>query len=192
MGIVIYKHLSDPNWLLAVFTLILVIVAILTLRAQTKSFKLTIGADLAMKLDERFSEPAFLADRVHAAEALKSQLNLKEAENVFDFLDMVGLFVRLKALDPEIAHSLFFHWINLYWTTGKEYIVAKQRTATLKWSDFKRLYEVTRQIEEDRDKHSEDLDLTPERIAEYLDDEIALMAAPTYTQAANSKRLSMN
>jgi hypothetical protein len=113
MGIVIYKYLSDPNWLLAVFTLILVIVAILTLRAQTKSFKLTIGADLAMKLDERFSEPAFLADRVHAAEALKSQLNLKEAENVFDFLDMVGLFVRLKALDPEIAHSLFFHFLSL-------------------------------------------------------------------------------
>ncbi len=100
MGTVIYKYLSDPNWLLAVFTLILVIVAILTLLAQTKSFKLTIGADLAMKFDERFNEPAFLADRVHAAEALKSQLNLKEAENVFDFLDMVGLFVRLKALDP--------------------------------------------------------------------------------------------
>ena len=54
-------------------------------------------------------------------------------------------------------------------------MVAKQRTATLKWSDFKRLYEVTRQIEEDRDRHSEDLDLTPERIAEYLDDEIALI-----------------
>ena len=76
MGIVIYKYLSDPNWLLAVFTLILVIVAILTLRAQTKSFKLTIGADLAMKLDERFSEPALTENypRIHGPRAAAASL----------------------------------------------------------------------------------------------------------------------
>jgi len=174
----IWKYFSDPNWWLVVFALAGAVIAIVTLRAQTKSFKLTIGADLAMKLDERFNESSFLEARAHAAQALKSRESIKEAEDVFDFFDTIGLFVRLKALDPEIAHSLFFHWINLYWTTGKEYVADKQRTATLRWSDFGRLYDATRRIEEKRDPSSEDLNLKPERIAEYLDDEIALIPTP--------------
>jgi hypothetical protein len=57
---VLSKYLADPNWWLAILTLLGLIVAIVTLRNQTKSFKLTIGADLAMKLDERFNDPEFL------------------------------------------------------------------------------------------------------------------------------------
>ena len=174
----IWKFFSDPNWWLALFALVGAVTAIVTVREQTKSFKLTIGADLAMKLDERFNEPSFCVERAHAAQALKSNESVKEAENVFDFFDTIGLFVRLKALDPEIAHSLFFHWINLYWTTGKEYIAAKQRTANLRWNDFGQLFEITRRVEKNRDPCSEDLDLKPERIAEYLDDEIALIPTP--------------
>jgi len=174
----ICKYISDPTWWLALIALVGLIVAIVTLYAQTKSFRLTLGADLAMKFDERFNEPSFLIERAHAAQALKSKESVKEAENVFDFFDTIGLFVRLKALDPEIAHSLFFHWVNLYWTTGKEYIAAKQLTANLRWKDFGQLYEITRRVEENRDPHSEDLDLKPERIAEYLDDEIALIPTP--------------
>lgn len=175
MSPLICKYVSDPNWWLVLCALVGVVVAVVTLLRQTKSFKLTIGADLAMKLDERFNENQLLADRVNAAKALKSHANVKDAENVFDFFDTIGLFVRLKALDPEIAHSLFFHWVNLYWTTGKEYITAKQETAKLKWEDFARLYEATRRVEKERDACSEDLDLTPERITEYLDDEIKLI-----------------
>jgi hypothetical protein len=177
---VICKYQPDSNWLLVVPTWLLAVMAIISagatikaIREQMKSSKLTISADLAMKFDKTFSESSFLADRARAAEALKSS-NPKEAENVFDFFDMVGLFVRLKALDLEIAHSLFFHWINLYWTTGKEYIGSKQQTDSTKWLDFKLLYEGTRQIES-RDEHSENLILTRERIAEYLKDEIALI-----------------
>jgi len=158
-----------------VFALFGVIVAVVTLWAQTKSFKLTIGADLAMKLDERFNETEFITIRAHAAEALKAQSNLKSAEDVFDFFDTVGLFVRLRALNPEIAHSLFFHWINLYWSTGKEYIRAEQQTAKLKWVDFEKLYVKTRDIEKARDPKSEDLCLSANRIDEYLNDEIALL-----------------
>ncbi|HUN85954.1 MAG TPA: hypothetical protein VMU48_16365, partial [Terracidiphilus sp.] len=65
------KYLLDPNWWLVVFALVAVIVAIWTQYKQTHSFKLTIGADLAMKLDERFNEHDFLKIRVVAAKALR-------------------------------------------------------------------------------------------------------------------------
>jgi hypothetical protein len=59
------------------FALIGAGIAIATLLSQTKSFRLTIGADLAMKLDERFNEASFLQDRAHAAQAIKSKEDLK-------------------------------------------------------------------------------------------------------------------
>jgi hypothetical protein len=168
---VLSKYLADPNWWLAILTLLGLIVAIVTLRNQTKSFKLTIGADLAMKLDERFNDPEFLDIRRTAAQALRAGSVLKQAEDVFDFFDTVGLFVRLKALDPEIAHSLFFHWANLYWCTGEKYIKAQRRMTKLRWNDFETLYRAICVIEKAHDASSGDLHLTPELIDEYLRDE---------------------
>lgn len=68
----ISKYLSDPNWVLTIFTLLGVIIAILALWAQTKSFKLTIGADLGMKLDDRFNSCQFAVERLAAATALRT------------------------------------------------------------------------------------------------------------------------
>ena len=169
------KYLLDPNWWLVVFALVAVIVAIWTQYKQTHSFKLTIGADLAMKLDERFNEHDFLKIRVIAAKALRTNSDVKRAEDIFDFFDTVGLFVRLGALDPRIAHSLFFHWINLYWRAGEKYIKAERQKSKLKWEEFAKLYAVTRRFEEKRDPSSENLSPTPELTATQLDDEIALL-----------------
>jgi hypothetical protein len=169
------KYLLDPNWWLVVFALVAVIVAIWTQYNQTHSFKLTIGADLAMKLDERFNEHDFLKIRVVAAKALRTNSDVKRAEDIFDFFDTVGLFVRLGALDPRIAHSLFFYWINLYWRAGEKYIKAEQQKAKLRWDEFAKLYAVTRRFEENRDPSSENLSPTPELTAAQLDDEIALL-----------------
>jgi hypothetical protein len=58
------KYLSDPTWLLTIFTLVGVIVAVVTLWLQTKSFKLTIGADLGMKLDDKFDSSWFAPGEV--------------------------------------------------------------------------------------------------------------------------------
>jgi hypothetical protein len=167
------KYLSDPTWLLTIFTLVGVIVAVVTLWLQTKSFKLTIGADLGMKLDDRFDSSQFAIKRLDAATALKNNSSLENAEDVFDFFDTVGLFVRLGALKAEIAHSLFFHWINLYWRSGEHYIKDRQKEANLTWADFEKLYSVTRAIEKRKDPGSRDLRLTPTDIEDYLDDEIA-------------------
>lgn len=148
-----------------------VAVAVVTLVMQTRSFKLTIGADLGMKLDDRFNSDEFLSKRLTAAKALKGEIELEDTEDVLDFFDTVGLFVRLGALESE-AHSLFFHWINLYWRAAEDYIKKRQKEATLTWADFATLYKKTREIEQKRDPGSRDLRLTDEDIDVYLDGEI--------------------
>ncbi len=84
-----------------------------------------------MKLDDRFNSTQFAVERIAAATALKNKTSFENAEDVFDFFDTVGLLVRVEALKAEIAHSLFFHWINLYWCSGEQYIKDKQKESNL-------------------------------------------------------------
>jgi hypothetical protein len=97
----------------------------------------------------------------------------------------VGLFTRRKALDAEIVHSLFFHWINVYWTAGRDHIARKQRGAKLCWKDFGYLYLKVLEIEMKEDPSSRDISLSAEDLKRYLNDEIALM--PLAATAGNSQ-----
>ncbi len=159
----------------AIGTIILAIVAIVALFWQTKSFRLSLAADLSMKLDDRFQEEEFRATRSKAARALKEHIAENEAEDVFDFFETVGMFVRLRALKAEIVHSLFFHWINLYWVAGRDHIRKRQTTAKCLWRDFESLYKKVLEIERRKDPASKDIELATDARDRYLDDEIALL-----------------
>lgn len=81
--------------------------AVIAILLQNKSFKENLTADLAMKLDDRFALPEYKEIRSRAARALQNRIDEEDAEDVFDFFEMVGLFTRRKALDVEIVHSFF-------------------------------------------------------------------------------------
>src|SRR5947209_12213191 len=83
------------------------------LAKQSAAYQLALSADTALKFDARFNEPSFKRLRSNAAKALLSHTSKEDAEDVFDFFDTMGLFVRLGAMSDEVAHSLFFHWTNL-------------------------------------------------------------------------------
>ncbi len=125
-----------------------------------------------LKFDARFNEPNFRATRSNAAKALLSRTYEEEAEDVFDFFDTVGLSVKLDALSDELAYSVFFHWINLYWIAGKHYIGSKQTETGTVWSNFQKLSETVREIERQKDPESEDLKMPESRLHEQLQEEI--------------------
>jgi hypothetical protein len=82
--------------------------------------RLSLAADLAMKLEDRFDAKGFKEVRSSAANALLSKQNWENAEDIFDFFETLGLLVRTKAVTKELAYNSFFHWVNLYWNAGKE------------------------------------------------------------------------
>jgi len=139
-----------------------------------QDFKLSLGADLSMKLDDRFSSHEFQQARSRAAQALLSGQKLVEAEEVFDFFETVGLLVRTGAVSKELAYNFFFHWINLYWIAGQSHIQEKRKVARSVWEDFEYLYKLLREVEEAKDRNSADLKFAEQhqRLKELLSEEI--------------------
>jgi hypothetical protein len=150
------------------------VIACVALYVQHRSFRLTLAANLSMNLDERFNSEELRSARALAARSLKGHTQEEEAEDVFDFFDTIGLFTRRGALDDEFVHSMFFHWIQLYWSAGSSYIRMRQKDSPLLWKDFEGIYQRVLAIEKSKAPNSEDLEYSPEMLDHYLDQEIAL------------------
>jgi hypothetical protein len=174
--------------LTAVGTIVLALIAISMGYIQTKGFKLNLAANLSMKLVDQFDQKEFKLIRSKAARALKDHVAEEEAEDVFDFFETVGLFTRRKALDVEVVHSLFFHWINMYWVAGKPYISRRQSESKCLWKDFGYLYREVLAVEMKDDPSSQDISLSPEDLEHHLNDEVALMPPAGEVSLSDSKQ----
>lgn len=137
-----------------------------------KDFRLSLAADLSMKLDDRFNSEEFNEARSKAAKALLNKENLAEAEDVFDFFETLGLLVRTKAVTKELVYNFFFHWVNLYWAAGRDYILERRKTSKTLWTDFESLYKALIDIEKQKDNASRDISPSIELLREYLGQEM--------------------
>jgi hypothetical protein len=145
---------------------------------QIAEYRLALYAETTLRFEKRFNGPRFTQIRSKAARALLNKQDEVEAEDVFDFFETLGLFVKRGALDEGIAYSVFFHWINLYWRAGKHHIGSKQKDATTLWGDFSFLYERVCDIEKRNDPDSEDLRMPDSRLRQELQEEIDLYQEP--------------
>jgi hypothetical protein len=143
-------------------------------RSSREDFKLSLAADLSIKLGDRFNSPEQRLIRTRAARALISNEKLIEAEEVFDFFETVGLMIRSGALTRDLAYNFFFHWINMYWVAGQSYIQEERKLSRALWENFEFAYSAVREIEIAKDPNSGDLSLSenPERLKELLQAEI--------------------
>jgi hypothetical protein len=146
---------------------------------QLEEYKLALSAETVLKFRAAFDDPEFKKARQKAAEALLNRHNEAAAEEVFDFFDTVGLFVKLGALTEDIAYSVFFHWINLYWRAGKHYVGSKQMDTAALWKGFECLYNRVCDIETRSHSDSEDLKMPASRLREQLEEERHLAPKPT-------------
>ena len=157
---------------IAVGTLASVYVAYRGIKSQTRSFANSVSADLALKLLHDFNSEVSRKRRSRVADALLKKIDLVEVDELFDMFESVGLFVRKGMLDTEIAHSFFFHWVNLYWVAGKHIIEEKRKGAADLWSDFEFLYKALLKIEMARDARSRFINPSDDLIRACLEEEL--------------------
>lgn len=133
---------------------------------------MSLSADLIARLEEKFE--TLRQSRHVAAQALLDQQDLGKAEDLFDFFEMLGLLNRLGALNDEMVHCMFFHWINVYWTAGRDYIlrIRAERTTEV-WVDFQFIHDKAYALEKRKDPHSRDLMLSKEVLTRYLEQELS-------------------
>src|ERR1035437_3998690 len=169
--------MSDPlaSWstfALAILSFVAVGISYWGIRRQKESLATSVSADLCLKLIDRFDGAPMLATRGLAARALLNKSNLAQADDLFDFFELVGLYVRRNMLDVEVAHSMFFHWINLYWHAGKDYIVRSRQRSTEIYSEFEGLYKRVLAVEMRDAPKSRDINPTEADVEAFLKQEL--------------------
>lgn len=156
----------------AIGTLFGVYVAYRGIRSQTQSFANSVSADLALKLLHNFDSNMNRDRRSRVAGAMLNHETIAEAEDLFDLFESIGLFVRKGLLDADIAHSFFFHWVNLYWVAGEKLIEGKRKGAADLWTDFEFLYRRLLKIEMAKDSRSRFINPPDQLIRECLEAEL--------------------
>lgn len=92
--------------------------------------RMSMVADLMMRLEDRFQNEDFLNTRKDAALAILKLTteNKGNIEDVLDFFETLGLLVHRKALDEEFAWSSFFYWLHGYYRWAEPFIKEQQKT----------------------------------------------------------------
>jgi len=90
-------------------------------------------------------------------------------DEVFDFFDTVGLLVRRRVLDVEMAWSVFYYWVKGYGDAGEKYIADKKGEYGSKtWEDFEYLCNKMKKLE------GRDTQMTDGEIKDFLGKEKSL------------------
>jgi cbb3-type cytochrome oxidase subunit 3 len=156
---------------MAICTIVSVVVTYRAMQGQVNKMKDALSADLALKLTHDLDSETNKKLRGRVSHAILNKINSSEQDDLFDIFEQVGLFVRKGLINVEIAHSLFFHWINLYWVAGQDRILAERKAAITLWSDFEYLYKKLLQIEMILDPHSRFINPSYELIRKCLEEE---------------------
>jgi hypothetical protein len=139
---------------------------------QVKSLAGSVSADLALKLVGDFDSEVSISRRGRVANAFLNNLRIAEADDVFDFFEQVGFFVRKGLIEADVAHSFFFHWVNLYWIVGKQTIAERRVESEGLWKDFEFLYNKLLKIEMITDPRSRYINPCAETIKKSLEEEL--------------------
>jgi len=99
---------------------------------QNRSYKRALGLQLAIKVSKQFDGSKFQKLRASVAGDILNHFDnptapceLEKVDDLFDFFETLGYFTKEKYLTEELVHHFFFHWVNLYWIAGQEYVEQK-------------------------------------------------------------------
>ena len=100
---------------------------------------------------------------------------LKDIDDVLDFFEEFGFYVKGDQITPEFAHQSFGYWIEVYYLASARYIALKQERVQTSWEHLRYLYQIARDVERERsgDKFDEKIDY--DYFHNFLRDEIALV-----------------
>lgn len=120
-----------------------VLFAAFSFGATVQQSKLSLGADMVLKLDDRFKTPEMKNARARAAQKLatKALTSDENVDLVLDFFEQVALFERRSAIDTELVWHTFYHWFFNYYHLSKSYREYARQDDTSLWADIEQLYE---------------------------------------------------
>src|SRR5262249_36617070 len=110
------------NGVLAIFTVVLVAAAFLTIREAHRASSEQLGVQTWLHLDPKFDSKELKLARKHLAEQLDPYIPAKRAEvndDVLNFFEAVGVLYNRNLLNKELAESSFNYWAVGYWEAAK-------------------------------------------------------------------------
>jgi hypothetical protein len=133
----------------AVITAFGVIFAIYSSISESKRFRFAQSVELVLKMDDRFDSPLIQKVRTKAARSLLKK-STADLDDMLDFFETIGMLVRRGALDKEMAHEMFFPWIQGYYQAAHFYILSVRKNRSDIWEDLQYLYDETLKIEKQK------------------------------------------
>jgi hypothetical protein len=172
------------NPILFVSLLVGVTVGLVALALQWRADykKRTYDPTWVLEFGKIFNADEMKKTRAKAASALKhSQSKLKttdfsssEVDNVLDFLEDLGFYLRGDQMTPEVVHHAFHYWIRGYYNAARGYLEMVQEKEPTCWEHVSYLFEVSHEIEMERSKSKHQKHLDQSSLNRFLDKEIAL------------------
>lgn len=105
-------------------------------RAAASQTRIALQTDSLFKLEERFNSRELLGERARAAPALRTNPIGPDIEDVLDFMDTIGLYLKNGALNEDDVWNTFGYWILRYWLLSENYVREKQRKGQSLWDNF--------------------------------------------------------
>lgn len=96
---------------------------------------------------------------------------LSDVDDVLDFFEDIGFYVKGGQISAEVAHHHFYHWIRGYWKASRNYIEACQEFEPARWVHICDLFETTCEIEISQTKKSKEQELEGDSVT-FLNEEI--------------------
>ena len=141
---------------------------------QLKHSRFALGVDLILKLEASFDSPDMKTARSLAAKALKDGGNTADVEPVLDFFETVGVLLRRRAIDQELAWDSFSYWVLRYAVLAREQIQFRRKDESDEtyYQEFEFLVKRLTQTEIDRRRLKSQPFFPTELLASFLEEEI--------------------
>lgn len=110
----------------------------------------------------------------HLNDLKKYEKELEDIDDVLDFFEDIGFYMRGDQISPEVAHHHLYHWIRGYWQASEKYVKAWQAKEPARWNHLEMLFETITEIEvSESSVVKARLVLEPDQLDKFLNDEIA-------------------
>jgi len=128
--------ISNPSNISIVTLIFTLIVFIL----ESRRDKTHLGADMLLRLEERFTGSDFKAiRRKAAAKLLRHEYPNYELRELLDFFAIVVFLYEKRAIDKDLTFDNFSFWMIRYWLRSSEFVELDRQKDPLNWKTLEKI-----------------------------------------------------
>jgi hypothetical protein len=177
-----------PQIIVAGGTWALVLATLWLVKGQMRTAKEHVKIELYLEMRKEFDRDPLLKSReIFAGQLLDGKPYDEVNQAVLTFFEDMGMLLRRKCLDREMVWDTFGHFVKMWWSASKDYIVKERDNHggdTFFFKDFKYLVtELSKDDVKKRCKPGVELEPSPSAIRAFLESE-ALRPCGSLTKMA--------